>query len=80
MKTYASWTENGVLASEQPLEYDDWSEATRTSFVQETVATVFNKKNRLNLPNLRLRNADIAYVTSYRYLGVNLHHKLDWRM
>ena len=39
--------------------------------------SVFIKKHKPNLPNLRLLNEDMAYVKNYRYLGEELHHRLN---
>jgi len=45
---------------------------------EKTKAVIFSKKTRLQLPELRLQNADIEYVPRIRYLGVVLDHKLNW--
>ena len=36
-------------------------------------------ETKLDLPNPRLHNADIAYVVNYGSWGVNLHHRSNWR-
>ena len=43
---------------------------------EKTKAVIFSKKTRLQLPELRLQNSEIEYVSRIRYLGVLLDHKL----
>ena len=45
---------------------------------EKSKAVIFSKKTRLQLPELRLQNADIEYVPRISYLGVVLDHKLNW--
>ena len=61
-------------------EVESWSAKWRIKVSSEkTAAVVFSTKNKLKLQNLRLNGADIAYVSSHRYLGVDLQHRLNWR-
>ena len=45
----------------------------------KTVAMTFTRRKKINLPPLKLNDADITYVTSHRYLRVDLQHRLNWR-
>ena len=45
---------------------------------EKTKAVIFSKKTRLQFPELRLQNAEVAYGPRIRYLGVVLDHRMNW--
>ena len=42
-------------------------------------AVVFTKRNRLQLPVLKLDGNDIEYVPRYLFLGVILDQRMNWK-
>jgi hypothetical protein len=61
-------------------EVRSWSAKWRIPISSEkTAAVVFTKVNGVDVPNLKLNRAGIAYITSHHSLGVGWHHKLNWR-
>ena len=46
---------------------------------KKTEVVVFTRKTSLKLPELRLHHDIIDHVPRYRYLGVILDHRLNWK-
>jgi len=58
---------------------DEWAKQWRITInANKTAAVIFSKKNKIKLSPLTLNNADIDYVESHRYLGVDLQRRLNW--
>jgi len=64
----------------QLTEIGKWSQKWRIRVSPEkTNAVAFSKRRRLTLAKLKLHDEEIDYVSTCKYLGVTLDHRLKWR-